>query len=341
MPWTMTSWEKYKYSILNPNVLSLLRGVIGLTLPYFILEPTQTAHIWAFALFMVGAMTDYWDGWLARQFNLESAFGRWVDPFVDKILILAPLAAFAKLKMFSIWWVVPLFAREIIVTFCRTGWLLEGKSIGAEKLGKLKFVFQTITVWISFACFVFVPYQALKPLTGLLWLSLPYLLGLTAFLTILSGIIFLVNQREHFFSHSFAKFVLAVGVGLLPKAPGTWGSLLGLLLVFLTRWNVWLYAGTAIFLFWAGTCFFPHLKDADPDPHYVVMDEVLGMFVTFMLIPWSWTAALSGFLLFRVFDVLKPFPVRLLERIPRYGGIVADDVGAGLYAWLVLFLVFK
>ncbi len=337
----MTSWEKYKYSIFNPNVLSILRGLIGIALPFLILRPSPAAHLWAFALFMIGAFTDYLDGWLARQYNLESAFGRWVDPFVDKILILAPLAAFAKLQMFSIWWVVPLFIREIIVTFCRTGWLLEGESIGAEMLGKLKFVFQMITVWVSFAYFLLDPYVVCNVATDILCCVLPYLLIVTAVLTILSGIIFLMNQRAHFSSEKFAKFVLAVGVGLLPKAPGTWGSLLGLLLVFLTRWNVWLYGGTFITLFLIGAWAFPLLKDPDSDPQYVVIDEVCGMFVTFMAMPLTWVTALSGFILFRVFDVFKPFPVRLLERIPRYGGIMADDIGAGLCAWIILFTVFK
>ncbi|MBU9889931.1 MAG: phosphatidylglycerophosphatase A [Candidatus Omnitrophica bacterium] len=150
-----------------------------------------------------------------------------------------------------------------------------------------------------------------------------------------------MNQRPHFNSPQFAKYVLATGVGLFPRAPGTWGSLLGLLLVFLTHWNAWLYAGTGLALGLIGALAYPASKDPHPDPHYVVIDEVCGMFVTFMAIPLTWGTALAGFILFRVFDVLKPFPVRLLERIPRFGGILADDVGAGLFAWIVLFLVFR
>lgn len=337
----MTSWEKYKYSIFNPNVLSILRGLIGIALPFLILRPSPAAHLWAFVLFLIGALTDYLDGWLARQYNLESAFGRWVDPFVDKILILAPLAAFAQLGMFSVWWVVPLFFREIVVTFCRTGWLLEGKSLGAEMLGKLKFVFQMITVCVSFAYFILDPYPAWDPMAGVLSGMLPLLLTVAVLLTLVSGYFFLMNQRRHFASPKFAKYVLATGVGLFPRAPGTWGSLLGLLLVLLTHWNGGLYAGTFLALYGVGAWAYPLLKDPDPDPHYVVIDEVCGMFVTFMMIPLTWVTALSGFLLFRLFDVLKPFPVRLLERIPRYGGIMADDLGAGLFAWIILWVVFK
>nr|MBU9889751.1 CDP-alcohol phosphatidyltransferase family protein [Candidatus Omnitrophota bacterium] len=78
----MTFWQKYKFSFLNPNALSILRGVIGVALPFMILTPSPGMHVWAFALFILGAVTDYWDGWLARQYHMESAFGRWVDPFV-------------------------------------------------------------------------------------------------------------------------------------------------------------------------------------------------------------------------------------------------------------------
>lgn len=337
----MTSWVKYKYSLLNPNVLSILRGLIGISLPFLILRPDPVCHRWAFGLFMFGAFTDYLDGWLARQFKLESAFGRWVDPFVDKILILAPMAAFAKLHFYSFWWVVPIVIREIVVTFCRTGWLLEGKSMGAEMFGKWKFVFQTITVWIAFAYFILRPHPAAHGLSGFLLHSLPFLLITTLVLTILSGIFFLVNQRAHFFSESFGRFVCSVGVGLLPKAPGTWGSILGVLLAFLSRWNGWLYGAAFVFFLVIGAWAYELLTDSDPDPQYIVIDEVCGIFVTFMMIPMTWTSALLGFALFRLFDVWKPFPIRTLERIPRYWGIMADDLGAGFYAWIILFLIFK
>ena len=112
----MTSWEKYKNRLLHPNGLSIVRGLIGLSLPFLILRPNPAGHWVALTLFIVGAITDYFDGWVARQYKLESPFGRWIDPFSDKILILGPLAAFAMLKFYSIWWVVPIFAREILVT---------------------------------------------------------------------------------------------------------------------------------------------------------------------------------------------------------------------------------
>jgi CDP-diacylglycerol--glycerol-3-phosphate 3-phosphatidyltransferase len=295
----------------------------------------------AFVLFIVGAITDYFDGWIARQYKLESAFGRFMDPFNDKILILAPMAAFAMLKFYSVWWVVPIFIREILVTFCRTGWLLEGKSLGAEMMGKLKFGFQTATVCIAFAYLLLDPYPFFDVATGILYYLLPVLLILTVALTLISGGMFLWNQRAHFGSEAFNKFVLAVGVGLFPKAPGTWGSALGVLLVFLTRWSGALYVTVFVLLIVWGALAYKRITDPDPDPQYIVIDEVCGIFVTFMMIPMTWVSAILGFVLFRAFDVFKPFPVRLLERIPRYGGIMADDLGAGLYAWISLIFILK
>lgn len=72
------------------------------------------------------------------------------------------------------------------------------------------------------------------------------------------------------------------------------------------------------------------------DPGCVVIDEVAGQWLTLMFAPLGWKALLAGFILFRAFDMLKPFPVRRLERLPEGWGIVVDDLGAGVYALLVM-----
>ena len=76
-----------------------------------------------------------------------------------------------------------------------------------------------------------------------------------------------------------------------------------------------------------------------PDPSEVVIDEVVGMMVTLAYLPWSFVSIGLGFLLFRVFDILKPPPARQLESLPGGWGIVIDDVVAGVYANLALRLV--
>jgi CDP-diacylglycerol--glycerol-3-phosphate 3-phosphatidyltransferase len=333
--------EKFKFAVLHPNHLSFFRGIIGVLLPFLILSRSPAAHLAAAALFILGAVTDYWDGWLARQYQLESKFGKWIDPFMDKILILAPLAAFANIGFFSLWWLVPIFFREILVTFCRTAWLLEGKSFGAEKLGKLKFVFQTGSVLLAFAVFILWDYAGTEAVARWLAPAVVPVLGIAVLLTLLSGFFFLWNQRECFASRHFSRFTLATGVGLLPFAPGTWGSLVGLLVVLLTAWNFYLYAAVLAGLIVVGDVAFRKLEDrSDPDPQFIVIDEAVGIMVTFLLVPLTWITVPLGFLLFRLFDVKKPFPIRKLERIPGYWGIMADDIGAGIYAWFPLFLFF-
>jgi phosphatidylglycerophosphatase A len=75
------------------------------------------------------------------------------------------------------------------------------------------------------------------------------------------------------------------------------------------------------------------------DPQIVVIDEVAGQMITLLLAPLTWKAFLAGFILFRVFDTLKPFPLRRLEKLPEGSGVVMDDVGAGIYGFLVLQLL--
>jgi phosphatidylglycerophosphatase A len=72
------------------------------------------------------------------------------------------------------------------------------------------------------------------------------------------------------------------------------------------------------------------------DPSHVVIDEVAGQLVTLLACPIRWQALLAGFVLFRLFDILKPPPIRSLERLPEGTGIVVDDLGAGVYGLIVL-----
>jgi phosphatidylglycerophosphatase A len=128
------------------------------------------------------------------------------------------------------------------------------------------------------------------------------------------------------------------GVGYVPLAPGTCGSAVGLLL-----WRILPASGpvqataiAALFALgsWSGSVAERHLQMRDPAP--VVIDEVMGMLVTLFLNPVGWVGAIGAFLLFRIADVVKPFPANRLEQLPGGIGVMADDAMAGLYANLVL-----
>lgn len=131
--------------------------------------------------------------------------------------------------------------------------------------------------------------------------------------------------------------------GYSPVAPGTVGSAAGLLVYALVWWmqSPPLEAALIVFVFAIGTWAASHAERyfgmIDPGP--VVIDEVLGQLVTLAFIPVGWPAALAGFVLFRVFDVVKPYPANRLEHFHGGLGIMADDAMAGVYANLALRLL--
>jgi phosphatidylglycerophosphatase A len=136
-------------------------------------------------------------------------------------------------------------------------------------------------------------------------------------------------------------FIATCGyIGYAPVAPGTFGSAVGLAVYFAVRSTgsvgVELAAIAIIFVIglWAGTIAEHHFGGIDPGP--VVLDEVLGMLVTLALLPVNLTGAVVAFFVFRVLDVIKPWPSARLEHLPGGLGVMADDGMAGIYGNLVM-----
>jgi len=134
-----------------------------------------------------------------------------------------------------------------------------------------------------------------------------------------------------------------MGIGFLPLAPGTWGSVLaavGIWLLYLIPDPFSLELNLALLLMFFPLSWYTAGKAAqvraDKDPSYVVIDEIYGMLVCSAIAPMNLYYLIAGFALFRLFDISKPFPVRNLERLPGGLGIVADDIMAGIYAGLIL-----
>jgi len=137
------------------------------------------------------------------------------------------------------------------------------------------------------------------------------------------------------------------GAGRLRPGPGTWGSLATGLLWWLIASHVPPNARLPLILFLLVVVTAIGIPAATleargcgkKDPSHVVIDEVAGQLVTYIACPIVWRALLAGFILFRVFDILKPPPVRSLEKLPEGTGIVVDDLGAGVYGLVVLQLL--
>lgn len=135
------------------------------------------------------------------------------------------------------------------------------------------------------------------------------------------------------------------GLGYWPWGPGTLGSLAAVFIAarmssVIGNFRLVLLTTVVVLLapaIWASTRT-ARWVDAK-DPGIVVIDEVLGQWVAFLgATVFVWKSFVAGFILFRVFDIWKPWPVRSLEKLPEGFGIVADDLAAGLYAALILYV---
>jgi phosphatidylglycerophosphatase A len=135
---------------------------------------------------------------------------------------------------------------------------------------------------------------------------------------------------------------LGFGSGLVPAAPGTAGSLIGLAAAILVaQWGVWAAAATTAVVVAAGVwiCGEGARRLGIHDHPAIVWDEIAGMMIAMLAAPQGWGWAALAFALFRLFDIIKPWPIREIDHAMRGGaGIMLDDVMAGILAALGLFL---
>ena len=131
-------------------------------------------------------------------------------------------------------------------------------------------------------------------------------------------------------------FIATCGyLGYVPVAPGTFGSAAGLVVLAAVRWSgsPALELAVIILLFavgvWSANAAEGYFGGVDPAP--VILDEVVGMLITLAFLPVNITGAIVGFLLFRLFDVVKPWPANRLEALHGGLGVMADDAMAGVY----------
>lgn len=127
-------------------------------------------------------------------------------------------------------------------------------------------------------------------------------------------------------------------VGYLPFIPGTWGSLAGVLIYFLIRHNIYLFLSVFTILYFLGLWAAGKAEDifGKKDDKRIVIDEVCGILLLYLLIPPSRLFLIIGFIFFRVFDILKPYPAKKLENLPRSWGIMADDILSALFSYVIV-----
>jgi len=173
--------------------------------------------------------------------------------------------------------------------------------------------------------------------------------------------------KEKTLSDYFALGISTSGVGYLPLAPGTWGSIVGVFIYLAYRWAIfgklrsflidqgWVYQQysaiffslTAILLI--GFCLIgiwasrkTEKIHGKKDSQKIVVDEIIGQLIVFAFVPFAlslWLVVV-GFVLFRIFDIWKPYPIRTVEDLPNGIGVCADDIVAGVYGGICLSVIY-
>lgn len=154
----------------------------------------------------------------------------------------------------------------------------------------------------------------------------------------------MIIDRNNFYKNIEHFLAVGCGLGLLPKAPGTWGTFLGIpifIAMSALQPATYVVVSILIFLFGIRIC---HKTATDLGVHdhpSIVFDEVLGYLVTMFMIPASFLSIIIGFILFRIFDILKPFPIKWIDKKIHGGfGIMLDDALAGIFANICLHILF-
>jgi len=158
-------------------------------------------RILAAILFIIAGVTDYLDGWYARKYNLVTKLGIVLDPIADKIILLScffVLSSLTHLDVFSLWWVIPIFLREVLITVIRFVFLSKKKPLvmAASWSGKAKTTIQFMTLPLAYFIFMFRYYGNIQPASWLEFILYGFLIA-SVLLTLQSGWSFFSKNWKH------------------------------------------------------------------------------------------------------------------------------------------------
>ena len=182
-----------------PNQLTILRIILTPIFLYFFLQNTMEYKLIGTIIFMFAAATDWYDGYVARKFNVITRWGQFMDPLADKILISAALCVFAYLGYIYWWMVIVIVVRDFFITFLRMFALQLGKSIVTSYFAKWKTMVQMTAVFV-FIIYLNFPNAEIYQLDTLPpsythWTSITFLV--VTVLTFATGIQYLIENRGH------------------------------------------------------------------------------------------------------------------------------------------------
>jgi len=184
--------------MITPNFITVSRIVFTLIgVVILLLQTSLTWRLIAYTILTLAALSDILDGWLARKRGMISDVGAILDPIADKFFILGVMSVFSYLNLYSFIWVLLIGLREIIVTVVRLVCLKRGLVIAAEKMGKLKTIFQMISLGVSAIYLISRDNLTDWPrVTQGLQFGNYLFLFIAVFLTLLSGASFFKNLKK-------------------------------------------------------------------------------------------------------------------------------------------------
>jgi len=156
-------------------------------------------RIVAAVLFFIAGVTDYLDGWYARKYNMETKLGKILDPIADKIILLScffVLSSLTELNVYSYWWVIPIFLREVLITVIRLVFLSREKSlvVAASWSGKAKTTMHFMTLPVAYFIFMFRHYGDIEPA---LWVEI------ILYVLLVASVAFTLQSGWSFFSKNW------------------------------------------------------------------------------------------------------------------------------------------
>ncbi len=184
-----------------PNRITMLRILSTFIFMFFLFCQGLWAKVISLVIFILAAISDFYDGWLAEKKNMVTDFGKFMDPIADKILVLAAFAAFVQMQLIDAWMFVIIISREILITSLRLFALNKGKVLAASKAGKHKTLSQMAVIFSILGFIVLkemmLEFYTWNPSWERFFRSGIYLLMiLTVGLTLYSGISYLWQNRK-------------------------------------------------------------------------------------------------------------------------------------------------
>lgn len=183
-----------------PNVLTIFRIVLTFVFIFIFIQDGLGSRILALIIFTAASLTDFFDGYLARKYNLITPFGKLMDPIADKFLILSAFFISMQLQLIAAWMFIVIFVREVVVTGLRLIAMKRGIALAAEGAGKLKTILQIVAVYLIIIVTILVqlnidtePYQSMmrQAFTGI-----NSVMFIVVLVTLWSGILFIWNNRK-------------------------------------------------------------------------------------------------------------------------------------------------